>query len=168
MLLAGLAACGERSAPDAPPGPPLPTAATLGTQDIRTVAEYLSEPVYATANTELGDRLLMQCRACHSLGRDEPHRLGPNLYGLFGRRAGSAPGFGFTAALIESDFIWTPRALDAWLAQPSRFLPGNAMAYGGIRHADDRAALLASLMRHTAELEPANDGANAPGQETGK
>lgn len=129
--------------------PPLPTATTLGEQSLMTNAGYLATEPYVTASQELGDRLLMQCRACHTLTEGGGHLLGPNLYSVFGRRAGTATGFNYTLALQQADFIWTPRALDAWLAQPQQFLPGNAMAYAGLLYADDRAALIASLLRHT-------------------
>lgn len=149
LLLAG---CGEPRAPEPADAEPPLTAATLGTQDVRSVAEYLQESPYAEADVELGDRLLMQCRACHTLKAGEPHMLGPNLHGVFGRQAGTVREFGYTNALLQADFVWTPRALDAWLRQPSRFLPGNAMAYGGLRYAEDRAALIASLMRQTSAM----------------
>ncbi len=155
--LVTLAACGERDT--APAGPPPLTAATLGDQDIKPVAVYLREAPYATADAALGDRLLLQCRSCHNLEAGAGHTLGPNLHGMFGRRVGGAPGFGYTRALSEADFVWTPRALDAWLEFPQRFLPGNAMAWPGMRNADDRAALIASLMRRTDTGEaPASGG----------
>ncbi|ANO51277.1 c-type cytochrome [Woeseia oceani] len=142
-----LAAC-EPRASDA--GPPALTAMTLGIQDPRPVSEYLSAPEYANASPELGDRLLMLCASCHSFDPDRGHMLGPNLYGLFGRRAGSLEDFGYTRALSTAEFVWTPRALDAWLTYPSQFLPGNAMAFGGIKDPDDRNALIASLLRRTS------------------
>lgn len=72
--------------------------------------------------------------------------LGPNLHGIFGTEAGTRPGFDYSEILRQSDFVWTPRALDAWLAQPSRFLPGNRMSFIGIANADDRADLIAWLL----------------------
>jgi len=154
-----VAGCGERPAPAA--GPPPLTAETLGEQTIKPVREYLSEAPWAGASESLGDRLLLQCRSCHNLEAGAGHTLGPNLHGVFGRRAGSAPGYGYTQAFRDANFVWTPRALDAWLARPTTFLPGNAMAFGGIRHAEDRAALIASLMRQT------DDGDSTPPEAAG-
>jgi len=159
LAVLSAAGCGERPAPAA--GPPPLTAATLGEQAVKPVGEYLSEAPWAGASEALGDRLLLQCRSCHNLEADAGHTLGPNLHGVFGRRAGSAPGYGYTQAFRNAEFVWTPRALDAWLARPSTFLPGNAMAFGGIRQAEDRAALIASLMRQT------DDGDSTPPEATG-
>lgn len=149
-----LAACEKRAVPDTANMPALPTATSLGEQSIEAVADYLAAAPYATASQALGDRLLLQCRACHTFAKGAGHTLGPNLFDVFGRKAGSASGYGFTRALQDAEFVWTPRALDAWLAQPQKFLPGNAMAYGGLRFPDDRAALIASLMRQTTDLAP--------------
>lgn len=126
-----------------------PTAASLGPQVSGSVAEFLAEPRYASASPELGDRVLFQCTACHTLNEGGAHRLGPNLYGIFGRKAGTIEGFGYTRAMQDAAFIWTPEAMDAWLVQPAYFLPGNAMAFAGIRNQEDRDALVASLLRRT-------------------
>jgi cytochrome c len=150
-IVLAVAACGTDT--NAPPAADVLTAATLPAEAPKPVAEYLAEPRFATASRELGDRLLFQCTACHSLEAGGANMLGPNLHGIFGRKSASTPGFGYTRAMQTADFTWTPRSMDAWIAQPARFLPGNAMAYPGLRNADDRAALIASLLRQTAAEE---------------
>jgi len=72
--------------------------------------------------------------------------IGPALYGFFGETAGTRPGFAYSAALAEADFVWTPAALNAWLAQPGRFLPGNSMVFAGILRPGDRDDLIAYLL----------------------
>jgi cytochrome c len=76
--------------------------------------------------------------------------IGPNLYGFFGRPAGSAERYTYSAALQEAEFSWTPRALDAWLARPARFLPGNRMSFPGVSSASDRADMIAYLLEATS------------------
>lgn len=84
--------------------------------------------------------------------------VGPNLHAFFGTVAGTRPGFDYSEALGQADFVWTPRALDAWLAQPNRFLPGNRMSFIGVSDADDRADLIAWLLE-TAGSQDAPAGA---------
>lgn len=144
----GLVACGPESR-DTEEVTVL-TAATLGPETVLTAVEYLAQAPYSEADEEYGDRISMQCRACHTFERGGPNMIGPNLYGVFGRSAGTAPGFPYSRSLADADFVWTPRALDAWLAEPAGFLPGNAMAYPGLASPGDRAALIASLLRQTS------------------
>jgi len=152
LALLAVAGCGQ-STPGGAGEAQVLTAATLGHQPVRSPAEYLAEAPYAEADEEYGDRLSMQCRACHTLEKGGPNMIGPNLHGMFGRPAGSAPGFPFSRAFAGVEFVWTPRALDAWLTEPSRFLPGNMMAYPGLANRSDRVALIASLLRQTSRGE---------------
>lgn len=151
-----LAACGKSRSGDAEEGAPLEparlTAATLGEQVVLPTGDYLQLPRYAEADLETGQRLAMQCRACHSFDADGPNLIGPNLHDFFGRPVASTPGYGYSPALRAADFIWTPDALDAWLAQPATFLPGNRMAYAGLADRADRDAVIAALLRLTTAL----------------
>lgn len=75
--------------------------------------------------------------------------IGPNLHGFFGRKAGSGGSFDYSAVLEKADFVWTPRALDAWLREPARFLPGNRMTFIGVSSEGDRLDLIAYLLEAT-------------------
>ena len=91
----------------------------------------------------------MRCRACHSLEEGGATIVGPNLFGVFGRTAGSVPDYPYSGALSASAFVWTPRALDAWLAEPFAFLPGNRMSFPGLSERQDRNGLIAYLLQYT-------------------
>ena len=101
---------------------------------------------YADADLRRGEQLWRQCGVCHRIGPGAGNASGPQLNGLFGRKAGGLAGFPYSAALREADFVWTPRALDAWLRSPYRFLPGNRMSYGGLSGPDDRRDLIAWML----------------------
>jgi cytochrome c len=107
------------------------------------------EELLARADAKRGQTLFLQCRACHSLAAGEPHKVGPNLNGMFGRQAGIAPGFDYSPALQEAEVVWTPDALDEWLERPSEFLPGNRMVFIGVRSPANRANLIAYLQQAT-------------------
>ena len=126
------------------------TAAALGEQTVLSTSDYLAQDKYASANAKRGEALSMQCRACHTLEQGGANVLGPNLYDIFGRTAGSAPGYAYSEVLAAGGFVWTPRALDAWLAQPFEFLPGNRMSFPGLHDANDRNAVIAYLLQYTA------------------
>jgi cytochrome c len=63
------------------------------------------------------------CTACHKISADGASSVGPNLRGVVGRRAGSLPGYAYSAALKGSGIIWTPDQLDRWLTGPAKMIP---------------------------------------------
>ena len=103
----------------------------------------------AAADPDKGQGLFLQCRACHSLEAGGANKVGPNLHGIFGRKAGLAPGYAYSEAILQSSIVWSAETLDEWLARPSDFLPGNRMVFVGIRSPGDRANLIAYLQRET-------------------
>lgn len=103
----------------------------------------------AAANLKRGQLLYMVCKACHDVEAGLPHKVGPNLHGMFGRKAGTAEGFRYTDALVNSGIVWTPETMDAWLKQPGALVPGNGMAFAGIANDADRASLVAWLMANS-------------------
>ena len=103
----------------------------------------------AAANLKRGQLLYMVCKACHDVEAGLPHKVGPNLHGMFGRKAGTAEGFRYTDALLKSGIVWTPETMDLWLKQPGALVPGNGMAFAGIANDADRASLVAWLMANS-------------------
>lgn len=95
----------------------------------------------AGADPARGERVFQRCFACHSVVAGEDKVPGPSLRGVIGRRAATQPGFRFSPALIEAGargLVWTRATLDAYLADPERFLPGTEMAMPGLCEAVDR------------------------------
>jgi cytochrome c len=107
------------------------------------------QALLAAADPDKGQVLFLQCRACHSLEAGGANKVGPNLHGVFGRKAGMAPGYAYSEALTQASIVWSAETLNQWLARPSEFLPGNRMVFVGIRKPEDRANLIAYLQRET-------------------
>jgi cytochrome c len=126
-----------------------PRAAAFDVGEIKSAAEYLREPQFAAADFKRGQLLSLACAACHSFGEGEPTIVGPNLHGVFGRPAAAVEGFDYSPALRSSGLVWTPRALDAWLADPASFVAGTKMTFTGYRSSDDRRDLIAYLLQTT-------------------
>ena len=107
-------------------------------------------PASVAAADRRGERLFLQCRACHALGAAQEGKIGPPLGGVMGRRAAAVPGFAYSKALAESDVTWDDATLDRWLARPSDVVPGTSMVYAGLPKSEDRARLIEYLRRATA------------------
>lgn len=102
-----------------------------------------------------GKALYAQCMACHTLAHN---LVGPKHCGLFGRRAGSVPGFDYSPAMRHSGIVWNAKTLDRFLADPQKYVPGTAMLFAGIPDPAQRADLIAWLKQAT--VSPANCPAN--------
>jgi cytochrome c len=111
----------------------------------------------AGADPARGERVFQRCFACHSVVAGEDTLPGPNLRGVVGRRAGTQPGFRFSPALIEAGargLVWTRATLDAYLADPERFLPGTEMGMPGLRETVDRRDVIDYLEKSGPTLSP--------------
>lgn len=155
-LAACVAACGQpaqqQSASSESPAPAAPAAAPEPTPDtaaLQAAIAALPAP-YNEATYEAGRRVFAQCRSCHTIEAGAPNRVGPNLHGVFGREIGSLEGFNYSQAVQDADFVWDAAQLDHWLQNPQTFLPGNRMAFAGVRNETQRRDLIAYLMVESA------------------
>ncbi len=104
-----------------------------------------TEDSQAAGDSQKGSQLFRQCLACHSV---EPgrHLTGPSLGNIWGRKAGTAKEFyRYSKALKNANVSWNAETLDAWLKDPSAFIPNNSMGFAGIENAQARADLIAYL-----------------------
>lgn len=102
----------------------------------------------ATGNAEAGQRVFNQCRACHTANQGGRSMVGPNLFGIVGRRAGSVEGFRYSAPMRAKhgeNFVWTEENLRAYVQQPRQVVPGGSMSYPGLRNEQQLNDLMAYL-----------------------
>jgi len=90
------------------------------------------------------------CRECHSFDKGD-NRLGPTLYGVVGRKAGTVPGFAYSNSVKDSGIVWDEATLDKWITNPGAVIPDNNMAalFGGIDDPSIRAKIIAFLKQDT-------------------
>jgi cytochrome c len=100
----------------------------------------------ADGDAARGERKFEECAACHKIERSEDS-VGPDLHGVFGRKAGTLADFRYSPALKRSGITWSPQTLDTFLADPQKAVPANRMPYAGLAEASDRADLIAYLQK---------------------
>ena len=86
-----------------------------------------------------------KCAACHTFGKGEPNRVGPNLWGVVGRPKASEAGFNYSAAMKAQKGNWTPEDLDIYLTNPRAMVPGTNMTFAGIPRGKERADVITYL-----------------------
>jgi cytochrome c len=111
-----------------------------------------SHALAQNCNLAEGARLFQeqQCAGCHTYVPDDFDKSGPNLAGLFGRRAGTVnfpPGF--SVALKNAGVVWSVDTVDRWLANPAAMLPGTTMPFAGLADAAARKTLVCFLQEKT-------------------
>ena len=89
---------------------------------------------------------ILNCRC--NLG--EPHKQGPNLHGLFGRKTGSAAGYSYSSANVNKGIIWGEDTLFEYLENPKKYIPGTKMVFAGLKKESERKDLIAYLASSTA------------------
>jgi cytochrome c len=97
-----------------------------------------------------GEAVFRKCAICHRIEADAPNGIGPNLHGVYGRKAASLPNFNYSPAMRGTGFTWDAKTLDRYLAAPQQVVPGTRMTFGGLPDAPSRKAVIAYLKAHSA------------------
>ncbi|MEQ8263764.1 c-type cytochrome [Pseudohaliea sp.] len=101
-----------------------------------------------------GEQAFAACAACHSLAPGAAHKVGPNLFGLAGRRAASQPGYRYSPALQASELTWNRGTLTTWIVATEALVPGNWMLF----HSPLAPAEVPRLVDYILSRQPEGDG----------
>lgn len=102
-------------------------------------------------DTKRGAMLYKRCATCHTLEEGGAVRQGPNLHGMFGRKAGTSASYDgkYSPAMKNSGIVWTEENVDKYLENPRDFIPKNKMIFVGLKKPEDRANVIAYLKEAT-------------------
>jgi cytochrome c len=99
----------------------------------------------APGDAARGAAVFNRCAMCHNADKGGPNGLGPNLFGVVGRKAASLPNFYYSPALKNSKIVWTEAMLRKWVRNPSKLVPGTRMVFPGMTREADVDDLIAFL-----------------------
>ncbi len=107
-----------------------------------------SHQALAEADLANGEKMFKKCKTCHTL-EEGKNKVGPHLFGLFGRTAGTVEGYKYSKAMKESDIVWDDETLDAFLTKPKDLVPKTKMSFRGFNKEQDRIDIIAYLKEAT-------------------
>ncbi|MGF1607089.1 MAG: c-type cytochrome [Rhodothalassiaceae bacterium] len=103
---------------------------------------------FAEGDPAKGEIVFKRCAACHVV-EEGVNRIGPSLHGVFGRTSGSVEGFRYSNAMASADIVWTEETIKEYLQNPRTYVPGNRMAFPGLRNEQQLDDLIAYLKQAT-------------------
>ena len=146
-VLTSLAACGgSDKAAEAPAAKVVveTAPAEVPAAEVAAAPEAAVTLASLTGDAAAGEKVFNQCKTCH-VAEAGVNRVGPSLWGLIGRTAGSVDGFKYSPANKKSGLVWTPEQLFTYLEAPQKTIPGTYMAFAGLKKPQDRADVIAYL-----------------------
>lgn len=108
----------------------------------------ISSPAWAEGDPAKGEKVFARCKTCHEVAKEQ-NKIGPHLVGVMGRQAGAVEGFKYSDPMKSSGITWDEAALGQYLKDPKGFIPGNKMAFVGLKKDDEVADVIAYLKQAT-------------------
>ena len=112
--------------------------------------------LFASVNEADGEKIFKKCAACHSITKGGGNKIGPALWGILGRKAGSLSDYKYSKAMVAFGKQWSFEQMNGFLTKPKEWVKGTKMSYAGLKNAKDRAALILYMNENTDNPLPIN------------
>ncbi len=99
----------------------------------------------AAGDAAKGKKVFKKCKACHTVNKGGKNRVGPNLFGIVGSKAGSVDGYRYSSAMKGSGLTWDEATLDKFLKKPKKLVKKTKMGFSGLKKDSQRADIIAYL-----------------------
>lgn len=139
------AATPAANTPAATPAAPATADASAATPAADAAALAALPAPFNKADLKNGEKQFALCKACHTIKQGGPNGVGPNMYGLIGRKAGTAANFSYSDAMKNSGKVWDVATIDTYLQNPKAFVPGNKMPFAGVPNEKNRHDVIAYI-----------------------
>ena len=112
--------------------------------------------LFASTSSEEGAKIFKKCAACHSVAQGGANKIGPALWGVLGRKAGSVSDYKYSKAMVAYGKSWTIEEMNGFLIKPKDWIKGTKMSFAGIKNAKERAAVILYMNKNTDNPLPTN------------
>ena len=112
--------------------------------------------LFASTNAAGGAKIFKKCAACHSITEGGANKIGPALWGVLGRPAGSVPGYKYSKAMTAHGKNWSFEEMNGFLTKPKDWIKGTKMSFAGLKNIKERAAVILYMNKNTDNPLPLN------------
>ena len=112
--------------------------------------------LFASTSSADGAKIFKKCAACHSIAQGGGHKIGPALWSVLGRKAGSVSDYKYSKAMAAHGKIWTFEEMNGFLIKPKDWIKGTKMSFAGLKNAKERAAVILYMNENTDNPLPLN------------
>ena len=112
--------------------------------------------LFASTSSAEGAKIFKKCAACHSISQGGGNKIGPALWGVLGRKAGSVSGYKYSKAMIAYGKSWSFEEMNGFLLKPKEWIKGTKMSFAGLKNANERAAIILYMNENTDSPLPLN------------
>ena len=119
-------------------------------------SKFMEMALFASVNAGEGEKIFKKCAACHSIAQGGSNKIGPALWGVLGRKAGSVVDYKYSKALAAYGKSWSFKEMDGFLLKPKDWIKGTKMSFAGLKNAKERAAVILYMNENTDAPLPLN------------
>ena len=112
--------------------------------------------LFASTSAEEGSKVFKRCAACHSIAEGAGNKIGPALWAVLGRKAGSLADYKYSKAMAAYGKSWSYEEMDGFLLKPKDWIKGTKMSFAGLKKAKERAAVILYMNENTNNPLPLN------------
>ena len=116
------------------------------------VAEVPIAALMQTADAAKGAEVFKKCASCHTIASGGPNGIGPNLFGVLGKKHGHIAGFAYSPGMIAKAGNWDIEGMNMWLKSPKKYVEGTKMSFAGLSKGEDRANIIAYINAQGSNL----------------
>ena len=117
----------------------------LATLGVSLAISLAATSAFADGDAAKGEKVFKKYKACHTIEQGGKNKIGPNLFGIVGKKSGSAEGYKYSKAMENADLTWDEATLNEYLKKPKALVKGTKMSFAGLKKESDRDNLIAYL-----------------------